>query len=472
MKVVLRLALALLAVSLGSFTAPSPAAARGLVTGFGDALFHSADSLERDRWLGRAEKAGAGIVRVNVRWSAVAGQTRPADPADPADPAYDFAAVDGAVRSAAARGLRVMLTIYRAPDWAEGPGRPTSGAPPGTWRPRTGAFGAFARAVARRYSGAFAGLPRVRHFECWNEPNLSTYLTPQRIGKRMVSPGIYRKLLNAMGRSVRAVHPDNAVVAGGTGPYGNPTGDFRIGPVAFFRELLCLKGQRKLVRKSCPVRARFDILSHHPISTSGGPGRSALSTDDASTPDMGRVARVLRRAEALGTVAPSGRRGRPLWVTEFWWKSNPPDNRYGVTPRRQARWVQESLFRFWRSGVTVAMYMFIVDRPMTRPITRPDAAGSGLYFVDGRAKPALRAFRFPLSARRVSPRKALLWSKVPASGKVVFERKGKRKWNRLAVRKVKAGSVVTVRLRLPKRRKASLIRARTGSQVSLGSRLR
>ena len=42
------------------------------------------------------------------------------------------------------------------------------------------AFGAFMKAVATRYSGNFTTatgqkLPRVRHFEIWNEPNLKNF---------------------------------------------------------------------------------------------------------------------------------------------------------------------------------------------------------------------------------------------------------------------------------------------------------
>ena len=59
-----------------------------------------------------------------------------------------------------AKGLEPLLTVNGAPKYAEGPGRPTS-APAGSWKPeRQGATATFARAVAGRYSGDFAGLPQ------------------------------------------------------------------------------------------------------------------------------------------------------------------------------------------------------------------------------------------------------------------------------------------------------------------------
>ena len=62
---------------------------------------------------------------------------------------------------------------------------------------RPGAFGDFANAVASALLRNFAGLPRVRYFQAWNEPNLSVYLTPQYKGKNEVAAGHYRRMLNA-----------------------------------------------------------------------------------------------------------------------------------------------------------------------------------------------------------------------------------------------------------------------------------
>ena len=39
--------------------------------------------------------------------------------------------------------------------------------------PNAREFGEFAKAIARRFGGGFDGLPRVRYWQVWNEPNLS-----------------------------------------------------------------------------------------------------------------------------------------------------------------------------------------------------------------------------------------------------------------------------------------------------------
>src|SRR5215204_7615857 len=98
--------------------------ARGLKTGFiDDHLFTSPDPSVRATWLDRAVSGGAGIVRINVNWNAIVA-SKPASPTNPVDPSYDFSPLDSAVESARARGLRVMLTVLRAPLWAEGKDRP------------------------------------------------------------------------------------------------------------------------------------------------------------------------------------------------------------------------------------------------------------------------------------------------------------------------------------------------------------
>lgn len=434
------------------------AEAHALQTGLSDTLLRDRDPDQRDLWLDRAEAAGAGFVRINVRWSDVVDK-RPSRPADPQDPSYDFTAVDAGVRGARSRGMQVILTVFKAPEWAEGPNRPAS-ADAGTWKPDRREFGRFSRALAERYSGRTPGLPRVRFFEAWNEPNLSQYLAPQRVGRRIVSPGIYRGLVQAMYGAVHAVRADNRVIVGATSPYGDPYGPKRVRPVTFLSRLFCLSDGRRLRRTRCPARTPVDILSHHPINTSGGPGRSALSPDDASTPDLHRITRVLRAAERLRTIRPA-RRGRPLWVTEFWWKSNPPDRRDGVSPARQARWLEQSLFSFWRQGVRVAVYMQLRDRPYTHP-GESGYSGTGLYFLDGRAKPALRSFRFPFVARRLRPRQVMGWSLAPRSGRLVIELRSRRGWRAVAARRVRAGQVVRLRFGLPRTRRAHALRASLG----------
>jgi hypothetical protein len=340
-------------------------AKRPLELGVFDGLFRSADPGERGQWLATSADRGSELALTVIAWSSVAPADRGPgfDPTDPADPRYDWGTIDGFVVDAEARGLEPILTVTSAPRWAEGGNRP-SGADPGTWKPRAKELRKFAVALASRYSGSFVPpggggpLPRVRDYQAWTEPNLPNHLSPQWQGKRAASPSIYRKLLNGFFAGVKSVSKRNRVITAGTAPYGDDPGGTRVRPLRFWRDVFCLRGRKALKPTQCAAKPRLDVLAHHPINTSGPPRQSAIDPDDISSPDLGALHRVLRAAERTGHIKPGGR--HPLWVTEFWWESNPP-TRGGWSPARQARNIEESLYLFWEAGATVAVTLKIRD---------------------------------------------------------------------------------------------------------------
>jgi hypothetical protein len=441
-------------------------AARSLTTGFTDSVYLEAPAV-RDPWLQRTLQAGAQMILIPVDWASIA-PSQPANPADPGDPAYRWQALDGAVRAAAAQGLKVALDASAAPRWAEGGGRP-AGVPEGAWQPSAAAFGAFAQALARRYGGSFpdpggalgARLPRVRYWQAWGEPNLTLHLAPQWVkrGHRYLpeSPLLYRRLLNAFYAGVKAAHGDNLVVTAGTAPFGDPPGRARMPPAQFVRALLCVRGAPARP-VPCPDPARFDVLAHDPYSIAG-PFEPALNPDDVSISDMGRLSEPLGVAERTGRALPRG--PKQLWVTEFSWDSNPPDP-HGVPAQTHARWLEEALFELWREGVGTAIWYQVRDAP---PI--PDYAStyqSGVYLHDGVPKPARQAFRFPFVLRRTSATALFLWAKAPASGRLAVQRRAGRGWRTIASYSVRAGEVVYRRLSI---RGHLTLRAGVGQILSL-----
>lgn len=469
---------------LATLATPTAAPAkRGLVTGLtGPGQFQATDPAERSLWFNRAVDAGAGIVRLGVSWAAVA----PSPPAEPTSPAsYDLSSLDGAVRDAAARGVKVMITVDHAPPWAEGPGRP-SDANPGTWDPSPAHVADFMQAVAARYSGSFdpdgpgpgQTLPAVDAIQVWNEANQDFWLGPQFQGKQIVGADRYRAILNASYQAIKAVNPRILVVTAGTSPYGDPPGGpyppggARVRPVQWWQDLLCVrqakpekpkkKGKKKTAGKvvrapGCGGKPLFDVFAHQPISNTGkGPLEHGPHRFDASTPDLGRVVSLLRGAERLGVV--SGGR-HPVWVTEFWWDSKPP-NPVGAPLARQAQWIQQSLYLFWKAGANTAINLTIRDTTEF-PDTRNGYQG-GLYFLDGRPKPALTAFRFPFVTERIDKQRLRAWGKAPEAGKLSIERaKGGRPVKTLQVSK---GGVFDTTLRL---RGKQRLRAEVGGSRSL-----
>jgi hypothetical protein len=262
-------------------------------------------------------------------------------------------------------------------------------------------------------------------------------------------------MVNAVTRAVNRVDGRNRVVVGSLAPYGDEPGGERSHPVTFLRKLFCL--DIDLAARPCPTRTHLDILSHHPINLSGPPRQSAGHPYDAASADLSRIREVLRAAERERRIAGPGKRRRhPVWATEFWW------NRYlvgpdapEVTPQKQARWVQESLYLFWKAGAKVAIYLPLVDST---------ALPAGLFEADETAKPAARAFAFPFVADRIGDRRVKLWGMAPVSGKLRVERRRGAGWRTERTFRVRAGAVFSRGLQLTG---SATLRARVGEERSL-----
>ncbi|MFI5004781.1 MAG: hypothetical protein ACHQE6_07190 [Solirubrobacterales bacterium] len=392
----------------------------------------------RELALRRIRAAGASMVRIPVEWRYTVSPNPPGgfDASDPASPAYDFAAVDAAVRDTVAAGLTPLLVVSRAPAFAEAPNR-WPYAYPGSWAPNPAALGEFATAVARRYDGAFPdpltpgrALPRVRLFQAWNEPNLARYLEPQWVAERgrwiAFSPLIYRQLLNAVYAAVKAVRPGDVVVSAGVAPNGEPAGVGRMTPLRFLSGLLCLEGDAHTrgdgPRPACPDPPHFDALAFHPLSFES-PDIPAHSSQDVAIADIAKVTALLARAERLRTALPRGR--KPVWVTELNWESA-PQTAHGVPGRLQAQWISRALHRLWVAGVGLADWQFLIDPYPNLPLATPTGGTitisrpAGLYsagVVGGQAEPAaarpkpfLRGFTLPFDPLRVDRRHVRVWA--------------------------------------------------------------
>jgi hypothetical protein len=461
-------AIAGVVLATGIAFTPAAHAARGFETGIYEPDFGISNVAAQTQAFDATAQARAGFALIYLNWRSIAPTTRPAgfDPANPADPAYKFASTDAAVRDAVERGMRVVLAFVNAPSWAEGPNRPPiATTPTGTWQPIPSEVGAFARALAIRYSGNFMGLPAVRYWQLWAEPNLGVNLQPQFIGTTPVGFNVYRPMLDAFYASLKAVSPQNVVIPGGTAPYGGLTPARgltyqRMQPLTFWRGLLCQQVSKKKKKKKGKKRGRratssaaipgctpprFDVAAHHPINV-GAPTRRALNPNDASTPDIGKLRRVLRAG---------GAGSKPIWATEIWWNSNPPAR--GVPLKTQARYLSQSFYILWKQGVQAAFWFQVHDQ---QPNGRDPIPTCGLFFRDYQAKPALQAFRFPFAVERLSRSKVRVWGIAPGAGPVSISGRG----GRLKTLAAGANRVFVGVLRL--RGKARL-RATQGSESSL-----
>lgn len=425
---------ALVAVALGAGPASAEAGPQSFTTGITVPDAEFVPQLAYDR----VPQAGASLTRVTIFWSRVAPATEPGswDPTSPTDPNYNWASPDDQLIKSAAAGITPIIQIYSAPNWAE---RCVAPGEPGICNPDPVEFQKFTEAVVKRYSGDYAGLPKVKFWKAWNEPNLHISFKPQRFGKKRPSPLLYRELLNRFATVVKAQDPSNLVIGGGLAPLG---GTASTHPLDFMRRMLCMKGiNRPVSNRSCKGAAWFDIWATNPYTT-GGPTHSARHRDDVQMGDLPQVTKLIRAAKKAGRIK-SSRGNIRLWVTEFSYDSAPPDPG-GLKMGILNRWTAEAMFRSWKAGFDTFFWLSIRDwkRPAGLPYSQ--TFESGLWFRGNtvekdRPKAVLKVFRAPFVAMR-SRKGVTIWGKTLNSkpGNVVIKF-GPRKNNvRKRVKVVKA----------------------------------
>ncbi|MEZ5102768.1 MAG: DUF5722 domain-containing protein [Thermoleophilia bacterium] len=323
--------------------------------------------------LDRAEDAHARIVRSFALWYELA-PTRPARAADPADPAYQFGRLDELVRNARERGMDVMLTIWGTPGWA-------GGGPNHNRAPKSKDIRAFAHALAKRYSGSFQGLPRVRFYTVWNEANTGRFLFPQYApgSTRPVSPRLYATLYRAAYKGIKSGNRRAKVAIGLTSPRGRPRVNHKekdqLYPLDFARG----------VARACAGRCRFQAYAHNPYPTT--PRANATQRVKAPSINLRNLSTLERTVKQAFRL----KRMPRIWITEMGFRTNPP-NPQGMSRAKQAANLRTSLLMAKRDP-RVDMYIWFIfqdDAGAPKPTTWESAGG--VLDGAGRAKPSYRAF--------------------------------------------------------------------------------
>lgn len=314
---------------------------------------------------------GVRVTRIDVLWNEVA-PTRPAEPRDPGDPAYRWGRYDRVIDGLTARGVDVLVTVYRTPEWAIDPRYAPEDPPePERWAPSPGALGDFAFALARRYDGTAHG--RVSAFEPWNEPNIPFFLRPQwrpdataPTGWRAASPEIYAAMLTAAHDGIRAAQPDATVVGLAGAPNGGgapPTGPLGFGSVP----------NSLFMAEIARLQPPMDVASQH-IYPALGP------EDSTAFPSFRTIPRLLSELDAI-------RPGIPLWVTEFGYMTRAPASR----PTRPVVAEDRQAVHLEQAVAAMAAYPRI-DLAVWFNLQDNAEWPAGLRREDGTAKPAWDVF--------------------------------------------------------------------------------
>jgi hypothetical protein len=238
----------------------------------------------------------ASRIRANVTWSYVVGKAARRRTA-PKHIAYNWTGYDALIREAAARGIRVQLTLTGpAPAWATGNHRL------GHYMPKSSAFRAFASAAAEHFRGT------VDRYSIWNEPNYVRWLSPLDRG-----PKVYRALYVAAYAAIKRADPGAQVLIGETSPFesrGRSTA-----PLKFLRALTCATRSYGAARLCSPLWA--DGYAQHAYDPMHAPTYRYPGADNVTLATLDRLTRGLDKLAAADLLTDPDGRPLDVYVTEY-----------------------------------------------------------------------------------------------------------------------------------------------------------
>jgi hypothetical protein len=456
-------------------------------------IYSSPATVEKN--LKQVASLGVNTIKVSMVWSLVAPdpdstQKPDFDASDPSAYGADaWTRYDTLVQEAGALGLGVYFQLTApAPLWATVSHGVFGHQYPWSHEPSAADFRDFVTAVGSRYSGRYqvaasgtvlgtvsdpasAGasespdaettLPAVRMWGIWNEPNEIGWLSPQTVTSDhhnvLRSPSLERALTDAGYTGLAETgHANDTILIGETASRGNTR------TVPFVDALFCVSAAdvpltgTAATRLGCPASGnpqQFVIdnpglfavsgWAHHPYSFNHRPNVPLPGAPNTITlANLGVLERALDRVdEAYGEPT-----GMPIYVTEYGYKSNPPNPFVRTSLAQQETWLDEGWYMSYETPRIKAMAQeLLYDQP---PIAgkKPGSASywanfdSGLEFENGDAKPSYDAFRLPLWLPSQRPgSRVTVWAEIRpasvggnASAALEFKARGSSRWTPLA----------------------------------------
>jgi hypothetical protein len=313
------------------------------------------------------QKLGVHIFQITLRWDQVA-PTRPKHPTDRHDRAYTWPPeIDFAVGEAHDAGIKLALTLYGTPPWANGRRAPR-------FAPRkVQDLSAFLKAAAKRY-------PTVHLWRIWDEPNrIENFapMTPEVPGQRFgnaqrAAPRRYARMLDAAYVTLKRESKANLIIGGNTVTQGS------ISPLHWIRSLRLPDGKH----------ARMDIYGHDPFG---------VRPPTLNQPEIGNGNADFADLDTLVTWLDKYLKGsKPrlrIFVSRYSVPSDhaPRGQTFFVDRDTQAHWLYDALKI---SETWPRIYAFgwsdLYDEP---PTEAHDEITSGLFDWMGNPKPAAFAYQ-------------------------------------------------------------------------------
>ncbi len=251
----------------------------------------SNDAATRDKVYANVQGAGFSWVRQQVQWASM----------EPQKGSYGndtTAQLDQFVNGANAKGLKILLSVVKSPDWvgAKG-GLPT----------KTQDFTDFMSFLTQRYKG------KVQAYEIWNEQNYAV----ETGGK--VNVAAYPPVLKAGFQAVKKTDPKAVVVFGGMTPTGVNDPSIALNDVEYLRQIYAYNGGE--------IKQYYDVLGAHPGSNCNDPDHSypanpqgcdvsGTGKADFSTDNSFYFQRIV---ELHKVMQDAGEGNTKMWLTEFGW---------------------------------------------------------------------------------------------------------------------------------------------------------
>ena len=230
---------------------------------------------------------GFNWVKFQMPWKDVEGS--------PGD--YGWGEWDSVINSYSSAGIKVLLSIPKAPDWARPPDDDKSVEGP-PQDPNT--YATFVAAVAGRYNG------KVHAIEIWNEQNLYY----EAGGQGRINPAAYTELLKLSYNAIKSVNPDMIVVTGAMTPTGAPP-PAALDDVEYLRQMY-----------ANGAKGFFDAVGAHPSGFANPPDAlyQGGDYDPARGYDDHRSFFFRNTMEEYRQVmVANGDGDKTIWPTEFGW---------------------------------------------------------------------------------------------------------------------------------------------------------
>ena len=285
---------------------------------------HVLDQPDPARYVGLIESGGATSLRDDVHWASV----------EPSPGRFIWSGPDSIVSQAATHHLHALLIIDTSPAWASGGSRSNVWLPP---RSPT-AYGAFAAAVAARYSvgGRFWQLhphmPQYRPIglELWNEENVSGFW-----GGRRPNPRLYAAMVRAAYTSIKRADPKMIVVTGGLGSIGGYDDVTCSGRNGTGHDAVDWNGLNYLqALYSDGIHGYFDAVGWHPYNYWNGASAAQMLAYNRCS---GWSQMALTHVSVRSLMTANGDAGKKVWITEVGVPVCVSGARYGcVSPTQQA----------------------------------------------------------------------------------------------------------------------------------------